>query len=124
MQPGFASARGWRGLLPVPMVEEMPPFGLEFEPAGWAQLEAWAAAGEDARSMSHDEQAGLMEQSEWPDPPPSFGGSRGWRDALPPAGLERGFELFPSAAGPVDESHTGHSRGDSVAIPEIEGGRL
>ncbi|MFM8886205.1 MAG: N-acetylmuramoyl-L-alanine amidase [Chthoniobacterales bacterium] len=124
VQPGFASARGWRTLLPVPMVEEMPPFKLEFEPVGWVQLEAWAAAGEDARSMSHDEQAGMMEQSEWPGLAPSFGDLRGWRELLPPSGLDRGFELFPSAAGPIDENHAGDSHGDAVAIPEIEGGRL
>lgn len=124
VQPGFASAQGWRSLLPVPMAEEMPPFSLEFEPAGWVQLEAWAAAGEDARSMSHDEQAGMMEQSEWPGLAPAFGGLRGWRELPPPAGLEHGFELFPSAAGPVDESNNGNSRGDSIEIPEIEGGRL
>jgi len=124
VQPGFGSARGWRALLPVPMVEEMPPFKLEFEPVGWVQLEAWAAAGEDARSMSHDEQAGIMEQSEWPGLAPSFGDLRGWRELLPPSGLDRGFELFPSAAGPIDENHAGDSRGDAVSIPEIEGGRL
>jgi N-acetylmuramoyl-L-alanine amidase len=125
VQPGFASAQGWRGLLPVPLVEEMSPFRLEFEPAGWVQLEAWAAVGEDARSMSHDEQTAMMEQSEWPGLAPAFGELRGWRELLPPVGLEKGFELFPSAEGPLDDSHSDGARAaDSVEIPEIEGGRL
>ena len=33
VQPGIPHARGWRGLLPVPLREEMPPFRLEFEPS-------------------------------------------------------------------------------------------
>ena len=125
VQHGVASARGWRGLLPVPLVEEMAPFKLEFEPPGWVQLETWAAAGEDARSMFHDEQAGLMEQSEWPGLAPALGGKRGWRELLPPQGLDQGFELFPADGGPVGESNSGDSRGAvSIEIPEIEGGRL
>jgi len=126
VRPGFGSVRGWRGLLPVPLVEEMAPFKLEFEPPGWVQLETWAAAGEDARSMASDEQHGLMDQSEWPAPPPAFGGVEGWRSLLPRRGLDRGFELFSGERGPVEEEASSASRGaeDSPEIPEIEGGRL
>lgn len=125
VQTGFGSARGWRGLLPVPLGEEMVPFKLEFEPAGWAQLETWAAAGEDARSMSHDEEAGVTEHSEWPGLATGFGGLRGWRELLPPHGFDRGFELFPSGSGPIGEDSPEDSRDDgSVEIPDIEGGRL
>ena len=125
VQPGFASAQGWRSLLPVPLGEEPGPFRLEFEPRGWAQLEAWAAVGEDARSMSSDEQETLMDQSEWPDLPPAFGGSKGWRNLLPAGGLDRGFELFPGLTGPLAEESAAATRGaPDVEIPEILGGRL
>lgn len=98
---GLAAARGWRGLLPVPLGEKMLPFRLQFEPAGWVQLEALASSGEDARSISHDEQAGMMDQSEWPELAPAFGGVEGWRALLPPHGLDRGFELFGGQSGPL-----------------------
>ena len=125
VQTGFGFPQGWRSLLPVPLGEEQGPFRLEFEPRGWAQLEAWAAVGEDARSMSSDEQETLMDQSAWPDPPPAFGGSRGWRDLLPAAGLDHGFELFPGTTGPRADGPAGAMRGaPAVEIPEIMGGRL
>ena len=49
VKPKFPGLSGWRFLLPVPLSEEMQPFRLEYEPAGWVQLERWSAAGEDAR---------------------------------------------------------------------------
>ncbi len=125
VQTGFASARGWRTLLPVPLGEEQGPFRLDFEPRGWAQLEAWAAVGEDARSMTTDEQESLMDQSEWPDVPPGFGGLKGWRGLLPVGGLDRGFELFPGYGGPLAERPDAGSReAGEIEIPEIMGGRL
>jgi hypothetical protein len=124
LQTGAGDARGWRVLLPVPLGEEMVPFKLEFEPPGLAQLEAWAAAGEDARSMSHDEQSGMVEQSEWPSLAPSFGLLRGWRELLPPHGLDRGFELCPSAAGPVQQNAPSVLQDSAIEVPEIGGGRL
>jgi len=75
--------------------------------------------------MSSDEQATLMDQSEWPEAPPAFGGSKGWRDLLPAAGLDRGFELFPGTTGPRADDPAGAVRGaPAVEIPEIMGGRL
>ena len=123
VRPGFGLARGWRGLLPAPLGEEVPPYRLEFEARGWAQLEAWAAAGEDARSMAVDEQSTLMGQGEWPEPPPPFPGLKNWRSSLPPRGLDRGFVLFPPAAGPLAE---GAAEGDREVpeIVEISGGAL
>ncbi len=93
--PEVAGLADWRTLLPVPLGSELPPFRLEFEPAGWAQLEAQAAAGEDARATARDEQAALMKQGEWPEPGQVIPGLRTWRSFLPPRGLDRGFELFP-----------------------------
>lgn len=122
VQPGFASVRGWRGLLPGPLIEEPAKFLLEFEPRGWAQLEAWAAAGEDARSMSTDEQDSLMDQSAWPEPAPVFGGMKGWRALLPPRGLDRGFELLPADAGPLNDGKP--SAAGEPEIIEISGGAL
>ena len=126
VQTGFASARGWRGLLPAPLSGEVDPFKLEFEPAGWVQLEAWASAGEDARSMSHDEQSSMMDQSEWPGLAPAAGGMLGWRELLPAHGLDRGFVLFEGESGPAAEDYEeGESRGvRTVEIVEILGGAL
>ena len=126
VQAGFASAQGWRGLLSVPLGEEPGPFRLEFEPRGWAQLEAWAAVGEDARSMAADEQESLMDQSGWPDVPAAFGGLEGWRGLLPNKGLDRGFELFTGEFGPLAEQQAGGGPRNAVdtEIPEIMGGRL
>jgi N-acetylmuramoyl-L-alanine amidase len=123
VRPGFTGARGWRGLLPAPLAEELPPYRLEFEPRGWAQLEAWAAAGEDARSVVVDEQSTLMGQGQWPEPPPPFPGLRNWRSLLPPHGLDAGFVLFPPAGGPVG---SGAVEGDREVpeIFEISGGAL
>lgn len=121
VKTGFGPAQGWRGLVPGSLGEKPAPFRLEFEPRGWARLEAWAAADEDARSMAVDEQETLMDQSQWPDAPPSFGGHRGWRDLLPPAGLDRGFHLFAERRGPVDD---GRGREVPVEIIEISGGAL
>ena len=126
LQSGFGLARGWRGLLPVPLCEDIGPFKLEFEPEGWTQLEAWASAGEDARSMSHDEQSAMMEQSEWPDLAPAAGGMRGWRELLPAHGLDHGFQLFESESGPLSEDFgaatSRHIR--AVEMVEISGGAL
>lgn len=91
---GYPGARGWRGLLPAPLREEMPPFALEFEPAGWVQLEVWAAAGEDARSAGV--QSFLQRSREWPDPAPLWPNMRGWREFAPPRGAEEKFILYPS----------------------------
>jgi hypothetical protein len=125
LQTGVEGARGWRALLPVPLGEEAGPFRLEFEPRGWSQLEAWASADEDARSMVRDEQESLMDQSAWPDPPPRFGGGKGWRGLLPPRGLDRGFTLYPGKYGPLDESAgSPRSHPATLEIPEIMGGRL
>lgn len=103
VRPGFAGARGWRGLLPAPLRLEMPPFRLEFEPSGWVQLEQWSMAGEDARTAAG---AGSFSARprEWPDPAPAWPGLRGWRAMLPPRGAEDGFLLFRSPPGaPVAE---------------------
>lgn len=126
MQSGFPAARGWRGLLPGPLGEDPVPFQLEFEPRGWVQLEAWAAADEDARSMSRNEQDSLMDQSEWPDPAPAFGLLKGWRALLPPHGLDRGFALFTGEYGPLSEDNGSgpHAGESSPPVPEIMGGRL
>ncbi len=126
VRPGFGLARGWRGLLPVPLAGEMPPFKMEFEPPGLLLLEARAAAGEDARSVSHDEQADMMEQPEWPVLAPAFGGMTGWRELRPPHGLDRGFELFARESGPLDD-HVGAAGSPgtrTVEIVEISGGAL
>jgi N-acetylmuramoyl-L-alanine amidase len=123
VQTGFAGARGWRGLLPAPLGEEMPSYRLEFEPRGWAQLEAWAAAGEDARFAVIDEQATLMGQGEWPEPPPPFPGLENWRSLLPPRGLDRGFMLFPPSGGPLGNGAVEGDR-ELPEIVEISGGAL
>ncbi|MEY3481391.1 MAG: hypothetical protein RIQ71_2166 [Verrucomicrobiota bacterium] len=125
LQTGVGDARGWRVLLPVPLGEEMVPFKLEFEPPGLAQLEAWAAAGEDARSMAHEEQDDRTRQSEWPAPAPFLGGIEGWRALLPPGGVEHGFELFTGARGPLEEGASVPSPGtaESLDSTEIRGGR-
>lgn len=103
VRPRFPGLSGWRRLLPAPLAEEMPPFGLEYEPAGWVQLERWAAAGEDARSVGQPEESFLSRPREWPDPAPAWPGLRGWRALLPPRGVEETFVLFalPENA-PVD----------------------
>ena len=103
VKPKFPGVSGWRRLLPAPLGEEMPPFRLEYEPAGWVQLEAWAAAGEDARSAGQQEESFLSRPREWPDPAPAWPGLRGWRSLLPPRGLEEPFLLFaPPEGAPVD----------------------
>lgn len=119
MQAGFVSARGWRGLLSVPLNLGVEPFRLEFEPRGWAELEALAAAGEDARSMAGGEQDSLMDQSEWPGLAPAFGGERGWRALLPPRGHGGGLELFPGEGGPLNDAGTAHGE-----MMEMSGGEL
>ncbi len=126
VRPGFADVRGWRGLLPASLAEEVPPYRLEFEPAGWVQLEAWAAAGEDARSMAVDEQVTLMGQGEWPAPEPPFPGLKTWRSLLPPQGLDRGFVLFPASGGPVANGAAAEGGGEREVeeIVEISGGAL
>lgn len=101
VQPGFPGARGWRGLIPVPLGEEPAPFRLAFEPPGLVQLEAWAAAEEDARAIVVNEQSSLMKQREWPEPQPPFPGLRGWRSSRPASGLDRGFILLPPEGGPL-----------------------
>lgn len=115
MQAGFASARGWRGLLSVPLGLEADPFRLEFEPRGWAGLEALAAAGEDARSMAGGEQESSTDQSEWPGLAPAFGGVRGWRALLPPREQEGGFGLFRGGRGPLNSA--GAVDGEMTEMP-------
>ena len=67
------------------------------------QLERWAAAGEDARSAGQQEESFLSRPREWPDPAPAWPGLRGWRDLLPPRGVEEAFLLFaPPEGAPVD----------------------
>ena len=103
VRPKFQGLSGWRRLLPAPLGEEMPPFRLEYEPAGWVQLEMWAAAGEDARSAGQQEESFLSRPREWPDPAPAWPGLRGWRSLLPPRGVEETFLLFaPPEGAPVD----------------------
>jgi hypothetical protein len=103
VRPKFPGLSGWRRLLPAPLGEEMPPFRLEYEPAGWVQLEMWAAAGEDARSAGQQEESFLSRPREWPDPAPAWPGLRGWRSLLPPRGVEETFLLFaPPEGAPVD----------------------
>lgn len=102
VRSAIPGAPGWRGLLPAPLGEDMPPFRLEFEPAGWVQLELWASAGEDARSAAH-QAAGETAQGgrEWPAPPPPWPGVRGWRALLPDGSAGGGFILFAPSGGPL-----------------------
>ena len=103
VRPRFPGLSGWRRLLPAPLGEEMPPFRLEYEPAGWVQLEAWASAGEDARSTAPQEESFLSRTREWPDPVPPWPGLHGWRALLPSREGEETFLLFVSPPGaPVD----------------------
>ena len=98
-------APGWRGLLPAPLGDEMPPFRLEYEPTGWVQLEAWAAAGEDARSAAQQAQRSAAGIREWPEPAPLWPDLRGWRTLVPPGGADESFTLFASPPGaPLDVS--------------------
>lgn len=123
VEAGFPHARGWRGLLPAPLREEMPPFRLEFEPEGWVRIEALFASAEDARSMTVNEQATIMNQSEWPEPVPAFPGLRNWRSVVPPRGLDAGFVLFPPSGGPVAEG-AGGAEPEVPPVVEISGGAL
>jgi len=118
VRPGMRGARGWRGLLPVPLGEEMPPFRLEFEPAGWAQLEEWLSAGDDARSAAAPPRRMLEEM------PPRFPGVTGWRGLVPPREDVDRFRLFPPRGGPLSEGHS--DQGDRGLPPmiEISGGAL
>jgi N-acetylmuramoyl-L-alanine amidase len=103
MTPKFSGLSGWRKLLPASLAEEMPPFRLEYEPAGWVQLEVWAAAGEDARSAVIEEQSFLSRPREWPDPPAPWPGLRGWRELVPVRSDDEQFMLFaPPPGAPVD----------------------
>jgi N-acetylmuramoyl-L-alanine amidase len=102
IRPAFSGLPGWRKLLPAPLGEEMPPFRMEYEPAGWVQLEVWAAAGEDARSAVQ-EQSFLSRPREWPDPPPAWPELRGWRGLVPVRRDDEQFMLFaPPPGAPVD----------------------
>ena len=102
IRPKFSGLTGWRKLLPAPLGEELPPFRLEYEPAGWVQLEIWAAAGEDARSAVQ-EQSFLSRPREWPDPPPAWPELRGWRGLVPVRRDDEQFMLFaPPPGAPVD----------------------
>jgi len=101
MRPAFGGVSGWRKLLPAPLGEEMPPFRLEYEPAGWVQLEAWAASGEDARSAVQEESF-LSRPREWPDPPAAWPELRGWRVLVPVRNDDEQFMLFaPPPGAPV-----------------------
>jgi len=123
VRPGFRGARGWRGLLPAPLSEEMPSYRLEFEPRGWAQLEAWASVGEDARSMAAA-RAAAPPVKPWLELPPPFRGVLGWRGLAPPRDAPSRFELVPSSGGPLAEvSHPGEER-TLPFIMEISGGAL
>lgn len=103
IRPKFSGLSGWRKLLPAPLGEEMPPFRLEYEPAGWVQLEVWAAAGEDARSAVPEGQGSLSRPREWPDPPPAWPGMRGWRELVPVRSDDEQFMLFaPPPGAPID----------------------
>ena len=103
ISPKFSGLLGWRKLLPAPLAEEMPPFRLEYEPAGWVQLEVWAAAGEDARSAVQEQQSFLSRPREWPDPPAPWPGLRGWRELVPVRSDDEQFMLFaPPPGAPVD----------------------
>lgn len=96
-------APGWRGLLPAALDDEMPPFRLEYEPAGWVQLEAWAAAGEDARMSAQQARQQADKTREWPEPAPLWPDLRGWRALVPAGGADESFTLFSSPPGaPVD----------------------
>ena len=118
-------APGWRRLLPAPLGEEMPPFRLEYEPAGWVQLELWAASGEDARSAGQPEESFVSRPREWPDPAPAWPGQRGWRELLPPRGVEETFVLFaPPPGAPVDPDSGGDNGGTREWSLEISGGAL
>ena len=111
VRPKIPAAPGWRRLLPAPLGEEMPPFKLEYEPGGWVQLEAWAAAGEDARSAGQMEESYLSRPREWPDPPPAWPGLRGWRSLVPPRGAEETFILFASPPGAPFDPESGRDNG-------------
>lgn len=100
LRPRFPGLRGWRRFQPASPGEELPPFRLEYEPAGWVQLELWAAAGEDARSTGGGAQSYSMRAREWPDPAPPWPGLRGWRSFLPPGPFaDESFVLFPVRPG-------------------------
>lgn len=101
---GSPAGRGWRDLLPAPLGEDMPPFRLEFEPSGWVQLEAWASAGEDARSVSVVSASTLFGDEAWPILPPVFPGLPGWRGFVP---ADAGFVLLPVRGGPLAEPANG-----------------
>ena len=111
VRPKIPGVPGWRRLLPAPLGEEMPPFKLEYEPAGWVQLEMWAAAGEDARSAGQMEESFLSRPREWPDPAPAWPGLRGWRSLIPPRGAEETFVLFVSPPGAPFDPESGRENG-------------
>jgi N-acetylmuramoyl-L-alanine amidase len=125
VRSGWSGARGWRGLLPAPLRLEMPPFRLEFEPAGWVQLEQWAASGEDARSAARGEQSFFARTREWPEPAAAWPGLRGWRAFLLPRGVEESFTLWPSPPGaPLAEGAAQGNGGAPGWSLEISGGAL
>ncbi|MBU3664577.1 MAG: N-acetylmuramoyl-L-alanine amidase [Chthoniobacterales bacterium] len=91
---------GWRALLDGPLSEEMPPFRLEYEPAGWVLLESWAAgSAEDARSAAATGGAGAEQAREWPDPPVGWPELRGWRILVPVRADGEIFVPFESPEG-------------------------
>jgi hypothetical protein len=111
VRPKIPGVPGWRRLLPAPLGEEMPPFKMEYEPAGWVQLEMWAAAGEDARSAGQMEESFLSRPREWPDPAPAWPNLRGWRSLIPPRGAEETFVLFVSPPGAPFDPESGRENG-------------
>jgi N-acetylmuramoyl-L-alanine amidase len=125
VRPKIPGVPGWRRLLPAPLGEELPPFKVEYEPAGWVQLEAWAAAGEDARSAGTGEESYFSRLREWPDPAPVWPGLRGWRSLVPPRGAEETFILFlPPPGAPFDpESGRDHGSASDWSL-EISGKAL
>jgi hypothetical protein len=105
VRSGVTGAPGWRGLLPAPFGDEMPPFRMEYEPTGWVQLEMWSAAGEDARSTALQGGQSAGRSREWPDPAPLWPDLRGWRALMPLGGADESFSLCNSPPGaPLDST--------------------
>ena len=101
--PTVLGVPSWRDLLLASLVEDAPPFQLDFEPRGWAQLEALAEAGEDARSSAQPEQESLAGRGKWPESMRPFPHLSRWRSLLSSTGAAGGFLLWPPSTGPLAE---------------------